>query len=371
MKIVFASNNWADAHQQMRLRALADLNFPIVCFGVTRDYYPSDSTFSPIWLGNMKHGRYINRLLLYFRFLKQLFSRVNTGDLLYVYGFDLIFIAVLFRFVRIGKIHLVYEICDIRELFFSHKLAGRLLRRIETMAVSYIDLFVVTSPAFVEQYFRQWRKIHIPNFLLIENKIHSAYFLVPSLPKSKTQTGKVRIGYFGVLRCAYSLNFLLALAETGKFEIILRGIFMPATQHFERIINDKPNITYLGHYQSPNDLARNYAEIDIVWAVYPHATAERGNHRLARTNRFYESLFFKKPAIVQKGTADATEAEKLGNIALEIDLNCFATSMHYLLSSVNRPFLDTIISSLQQVPSENYLTTNEYKRLESWIQQHN
>ncbi len=74
----------------------------------------------------------------------------------------------------------------------------------------------------------------------------------------------------------------------------------------------KNTYSYLGPYQAPKDLSFIYSMVDVVWASYPFSDRTTvGNHLYARTNRFYESLYFKKPFIVQKGTADAKTASVL------------------------------------------------------------
>ncbi|MEO6686665.1 MAG: hypothetical protein ABIN24_11900 [Dyadobacter sp.] len=367
--MIFISNNWADAHQQTRLDALVKINLSILCLAVFRNYYGVDSQFKPIFIGNMEHASYRKRNGVYIGLFGQLRRNVVNKDFLYVFGFDLMLICLIFRLVSGKKIKVIYEVPDIREIFFSPSISGKLIRWIEKIAIPRIDLLVVTSPDFLSNYFIGLRKISIQDSLIIENKIHppkienSGEFI----PQIYDQNRTITIGYFGVLRCPASLDFLIKLSKNKGFEVILRGIFMPATKHYEEVILGKRHIRYLGSYH-PKDLNSIYSSVDIIWAVYPFSSKTMGNHILARTNRFYESLYFKKPFIVQKGTADSKKATLLGNIALEIDLENEKETIEFLVDNLTPDRLLELNKKLLYVPESHYQITNEYNDLEMWIQ---
>jgi succinoglycan biosynthesis protein ExoL len=372
MKMIFISNNWADAHQQIRLHALSNMGFPIIALAVFRDYYPSHSLLTPIRLGNMAHATYSKRISVYFQLFKQLICHTKRKDFIYVYGFDLMLITLIFKTISGRKCKIVYEIPDIRELFFSPSLSGKIIRWIEKIIIPHIDLLVVTSPDFVSEYFVRLRKISVPQHLVIENKIHPGE--IHHVPDELNQTvlignKKIRIGYFGVLRCPASLDCLIELAEKNQFEIILRGIFMPSTSHYENIIRSLDFIHYLGPYKVPDDLFSLYSGVDVIWAAYPFSNKKTGNHVFARTNRFYESMFFKKPCIVQKNTADAGKARLLGNIAIEIDLRNIPETLKTLSAKLNSDNLKSLQNLLYSIPESHYQITTEYKDLAKCLQQ--
>ncbi|MCF0056741.1 hypothetical protein [Dyadobacter sp. CY356] len=371
MKMIFVSNNWSDAHQQTRLKALAKLKVSILCIAVRREYYKVNSPYFPIIIGNVAHGRYTKRIGIYVRLLHQLSKNVVSKDCLYVLGFDLMMVSLIFRFFSGNKIKIIYEVPDVREMFFATSIRGNLIRWVERSAIPKIDLLVVTSPDFLTHYFVGLRKIPIQNSLIIENKIHPTDNENPH-PELITEipdlNRKIRIGYFGVLRCPASLDCLIKLSQNGKYEIILRGIFMPLTRHYEKAILDKKHMHYLGPYQAPQDLKFNYSTVDIVWAAYPFSDRAIGNHLYARTNRFYESLYFKKPFIVQEGTSDAKTAKMLGNIALEINLKNEEETIKFLCQNLTPDKLSILGKNMFTIPKEKYQITNEYNDLETWLQ---
>lgn len=371
MKMIFVSNNWADAHQQTRLNALLNLGFPIIGLAVFRDYYPFSSLIMPIRIGSMEHASYRKRIGIYFRLYIQMLQQAKKDDWVYVFGFDLMLVVIIFRAVSRRKFKVIYEIPDIRELFFSSTIGGKLIRWIEKIVIPHINLLVVTSPEFILDYFIQLRKISVPDYLVIENKIHNpeTYNSIPQFHHTiSIKDRKIRIGYFGVLRCSATLDCLIALAEKNHFEVILRGIFMPATRHYENIILHADSIHYLGPYKVPEDLSAIYSCVDVVWAAYPFSDNAMGNHLFARTNRFYESLFFKKPFIVQKGTADANKAALLGNIAIIADLKNISQTLEDLPLQLNPDHLRSLQNVLYSIPESHYQITSEYKDLAKCLQ---
>ncbi len=368
MKTVFISNNWADAHQQARLKAIDDLGVPLVCLAFRRDYYPATTTFRPAWMGEMAHASYLNRWKTYITFLKQLHRHTAPGDNAYIFGFDLLVFVYLYNTLSGKRLRLIHEIPDIRELFFTKGVRGSTLRWLESRIIPRLHLLVVTSREFVTEYFVKLRGLRAPEYLVLENKIHPGQLPKILLDPPDRANDTITIGYFGLLRCAASLECLMQLAETFDFQIILAGIFMPLTQKYEDKIQAARNITYLGTYQSPAGLPDLYSQVDVVWAAYPYNSEKLGNHRWARTNRFYESLYFKKPMILQEGTGDARAAGTLGPVALTVDLQDPADAARRLSQTITPEFLATSRRALSEVPPEIYLITNEYQRLLACLQ---
>jgi succinoglycan biosynthesis protein ExoL len=370
MNMIFISSNWADAHQQTRLHALLKLDISITCLAVARNYYPFRSSINPGSLGSVEHGNYSKRIWVYVRLYNQLARQTKDLDAVYVFGFDLMLVALLRRAVSRRMFKVVYEMPDIREMFFSSSLSGKILRWIEKTAIPSIDLLVVTSPEFISEYFLRLRNIQVPDHLVLENKIHlqESDKPVPNQPVH-TYKSKITIGYFGVLRCRTSLDCLIALAEKSQFEVVLRGIFMPSTSHYQDLVRHLDQVHYLGPYRVPEDLYAMYSTVDVIWAVYPFSAEKAGNHTFARTNRFYESLFFKIPFIVQKNTADAGAAKVLGNIAIEIDLQDLPQTIQHLALTLSPPLLRSLRRRLYLIPESYYQITTEYKDLAKCLQQ--
>lgn len=371
MRLLFISNNWADAHQQSRLRALLGLFESYLVFGFTRaEYYGPHSDVEPFWVGRMVHASYLSRLYSYFALSYSLIKTVQKDDVIYVFGFDLVVISVFVTKVS-GRGKVVYEIPDIREVLLGGSMLHKLLLIIEKWVVKNLYYMVVTSEEYVTEYFNKIRRLSPRDYVVIENKVHADdYTNIVSTEGSRAyQKDSICVGYFGLLRCSRSLDCLIKLASEYGIQVDLYGIFMPSTRHYEELVNNTPNIHYHGSYQSPNQVATIYKGVDVVWAAYPYSSNSLGNHLWARTNRFYESLYFQKTPIVQKGTADARRASLLGDIALEVDLSESADivvkSLTYLL---NWNTLERYNQRITVLPIESYQITNEYLKLARCLQ---
>ncbi|GAB3170350.1 hypothetical protein GCM10027291_21960 [Telluribacter humicola] len=351
------------------MQALLELCPSLVCLTFTRTYYPATSTIEPLWKGQMEHASYLKRWRTYIQFFKQLLNTTRDGDILYIYGFDLAAIALLFRTLSRRSVYLVHEVPDIREMFFRKGVLGKLLRRIEKAVIPQMELLIVTSPEYVTEYYQKLRRLSIRKYLVIENKIHAGLHQLPGTSRQMTSSPRIRIGYFGLLRCKASLDCLMLLAQTNRFDIDLRGIFMPDTRHYESKIKDTPNMQYLGPYNASRELQALYDSVDIVWAAYPYSPlSTTGNHLWARTNRFYESLYFRKPIVVQKNTSDAGRARMLGNIALEVDLEAPHRAARFIEEQLTSDHLKELQVALAAIPDREYTIKDEYQTLAHCLQ---
>lgn len=363
-KMVFISNNWHDAHQQTRLNALSEFNLELECLGLERTCHKITSRFYHSSLGTIRNGKYFNRFGSYIRLFTSLPKATRSADFVYVFGFDLLLISLLYRKLSFRKFKVIHEVTDIRELFFSRTAMGQFVRQLEKLCIPNVDLLVVTSEEYVTEYFNKWRSIPIKQHLVIENKMHGNQGRSSNnLPSSKEINSKIRIGYFGYLRCPASLECLLALADTHLFDIVLAGSLTESTRHYATLLTHHKSVTFLSSFDGSHDMPDLYSKIDYVWAVYPYSFKKTGNHRWARTNRFYQSLFFLKPAIVQKDTADADRAKSLGEVAVEIDLTNIKEAVEYLLHALNHKNLTTMETNLATVAPIHYLITSEYDDL--------
>ena len=89
-----------------------------------------------------------------------------------------------------------------------------------------------------------------------------------------------------------------------KFEIVMHG--MPALTEipdFHHRIQGLTNVDYHGRYRAPEDLARIYAGLDLVWAG---DFMEAGyNSVWLLPNRLYEGGYYAVPPIAPAGTQTA------------------------------------------------------------------
>lgn len=201
--------------------------------------------------------------------------------------------ALLKRRPKGGR--LVYELLDIHGMMLGQRAPGRVMRRIEAALLRASRLVVISSPAFATRYLRGFDQPDTPT-LLVENKP----FAQPSdgaprpsrtvpAPGGIEDGGPLIVGWFGMLRCRWSLMTLDAVtrARPGRFKIRLRG--RPALDvmpNFHAVIDANPDLEFLGPYSWPDDLARIYAEVDVAWLIDRYQAGQNSDWLLP--NRLYE-----------------------------------------------------------------------------------
>ncbi len=315
------------------------------------------------YLGEIAHGQYLKRVLVMCKSLFTVRKQLKKADLIYCSGLDMAILALIGQIGLSKKI--IIEIGDIREIQCSNALSAKVFRLLDRFVCNRASLIVVTAADFWNEYYLKILGVKTKG-LVLENKLepHELRVKEPSIPSSK-----IRIGYFGLLRCQWSLEVLLYLVDrySEKFEIVLAGIPFGNSEiknYFDKLC-ESSSVKYLGEYKSPNDLPKLYSEIDIVWGCYPEIQENDWNLKWARPNRFYESCFFGKPIISRFGSNDGVFISKnhTGLLIDEIDIVKTAK----LLDKINLSAIDVWKENVKTLDRSIYMYTSEYEALRNEI----
>lgn len=204
----------------------------------------------------------------------------------------------------------VYEVLDIHRLMLRDDIIGRSLRLAERRLLRRTDLVLVSSPAFLREYFSALQTA--PSAVhLIENRVVSddaAAVTGPYAPQKASPDAPLVIGWFGILRCKTSLHCLDAAtrAAPGRLRVVMRG--RPALDEipdFDAIVAANPDLIYGGPYSYPDDLLQIYSEVDLAWLIDQYDTGRNSDWLMP--NRFYESGLAGVPPIGLAGTEVARE----------------------------------------------------------------
>jgi succinoglycan biosynthesis protein ExoL len=268
-------------------------------------------------IGYIEHGKYIKRLYRLMRAWLTISRKAKKSDILYAFGFDMGVLAVLAS--RGTSTKIVYEIGDVREIQLARTINGSLIRFFEKIIAKRADEIVVTASGFATEYYDKILGVNSNSIRVIENRVDLPPATRPE-PPFYNQSSPIVIGYFGLLRCKKSWATLKALARKGgkNIKIVVRGYPMGIPVQEESAFY--PNIDFGGPYVAPDDLISIYSNVDLVWGCYSFNNADAGNWKWARTNRFYESCFFRRPIISQYGTDEGYEVESY-NIGTTLDLS--------------------------------------------------
>lgn len=316
-------------------------------------------------LGAITHESYLKRFGHILKAVSKIKSGVKNTDVVYTFGLDMLFLGWISKLLSGNKnAKLVYEVGDIREILLGDSLLNKIFRNLEQFLIKRINLLVVTSKAFYTEYFIKVQNAKFLQYCVIENKLDNKW--LSSIQKSeyqKNQNNTFIIGYFGVLRCERTFEILKQVAQKaeGKIQIYIRGIAgIPNKQQLETA-QKTPGITYGGAYIVPDDIPEMYNSVDMVWACYPYQGSNAGNWCWARTIRFYESCFFKKPLFAQKGTEDCKAVEKYG-IGVCLNLETVDETVDYILSLTQND-VENWNNNMDKLPEQIYMHTDEHHQL--------
>lgn len=365
-KLVFILSTWGDSHQLNRMLMIEKKQMNIISLAYERDYYPSKVNRPHVYLGKLRHGNYLGRVVSYFKSAIVVRREIKrNGPLVYVFGLDnLIQLYIIKRFFAKGTV-IFYEISDIRSIETGNSMFSRLLRRVYRQALHSVDELIVTSPEFVTEYLVKLVSFNPRNYIILENKVHSS--MVRSVShqgdcnRSKS-ADKIRIGYFGLLRCNRSIEILLDLAEnSGKYHIVFRGIFLGIDNALIERIKSSTAMSFHGPYLSPEDLKEMYRDIDVSWICYPYSDRNVGNWQWARTNRYYESGYFQVPMIAASGTVDAKNVDLKG-LGWSIDLSR-PNRAKTVLRSITLEEVRKVKEIYSKINTSDFEVTDDYEKI--------
>jgi succinoglycan biosynthesis protein ExoL len=217
-------------------------------------------------------------------------GRLGAGDVIVARSLELLTLGWALHALSGGRTPLVYECLDIHRLMLSDGLVGRLLRAWERFLLHRCALVLTSSPAFIGEYFEKVQGFGGP-FHLVENK--------PVLPASAFERPRTiessppwRIGWFGMIRCAKSLDLLCRLVDAlpGQVEVVIAGrVSEGEFDDFQGTVGAHPGVRFLGPYE-PADLARLYGGVHFTWAI--DFFEEGLNSVWLLPNRLYEGSAF-------------------------------------------------------------------------------
>jgi succinoglycan biosynthesis protein ExoL len=218
-----------------------------------------------------------------------------------------------------SRARLVYECLDVHRFLAREDALGAGLRAAEAALIRDVALVVVSSPAFVREYFDKRHPGRVRS-LLVENRLPSGFDYGPRPSEATSADGRLRIGWFGNLRCERSLALLLNLAARfpDKVEVKLRGApAQAAIADFDARVSGQGNVHFGGRYAWPQDLGAIYRDVDVVWAGDFHDAG--ANSKWLLPNRLYEGGYYGVPPIAptDSQTGRWIEAQGFGFVLSE------------------------------------------------------
>ena len=353
-----------DTKDAKRIDILQKAGFDVTVIAFNREFFVSRLPKCEIViLESIENGKYGKRLGKMLKSLLRLRQYVKKCDIIYAMSPDL---AIMAFIASGGKKPLVLDLADIRRIQVSSSISGKLVRMVDRFLATRCKLIVVTSKGFITEYYSKTLKKEIKNYFLLENKVD---YRIPPPAYSEPVLGgkKLRIGYFGVLRDKWTIQFLneLLVKFPGKYEVYAAGINMLYDLDITELEEKVEDFHFIGPYKSPDDLEKLYAKVDVIAIFYPEYPFNRNWYeasRICRSNRFYEACFFRKPMLSFSFCEDGKE---INNLKIGLTFTSYNISESLLIAQreLNYCNLSQWRQNLKSLPSEVYLFHDEHVEL--------
>ncbi|MEY8800935.1 glycosyltransferase [Leisingera sp. XS_AS12] len=313
LKLLVFGFDAAEAAQIRRIRSYLECGFEVRAFTMRRDNM--NVGFEPFWqnvhLSNIENENLPERVAAIIRSLGKVARHralLQGANVIVARNLDMLAIAAVAQAMITPRPPLIYECLDIHSLMTSGGMKGRLFRTAERWLLARCASLIVSSPAFLRQYFEPiqgWTGASA----LIENKLWMGAD-GPERPLFSEPDSWMRepwrplvLGWVGTLRCSRSLALLAAAAQQlgPGLKVIMHGVVhRHALPEFDTVLSTHPNMSYAGPYAYPSGLARIYEECDLVWSqdLWQWGT----NSTWLLPNRIYEASYFGCPSIAVAGT---------------------------------------------------------------------
>jgi succinoglycan biosynthesis protein ExoL len=183
----------------------------------------------------------------------------------------------------------------------------------------FVDLLIVSSPAFHRNFYLPVQGFQGPWFLLENKLLEPGLSLTPGRAEPiASAAGSVRrrpwvIGYFGLIRGQATLDLIARVASRlrGTVEFQFRGVLTTINDgRFQAALDGNSNILYEGEYSNPADLPNIYARVDFAWAL--DLENIQANSRWLLPCRFYEAGAFGVPCLAAADFEVGRRIEELG-----------------------------------------------------------
>lgn len=327
-RILYVAPDCTDSAVQKRARGFVRAGQEVVSFSFRRHRY--NAQYAPDWpnieLGQTTERRLFDRVMMCLQAIRAIFRHGRLwrrADLLYVRNLDLAVLAMIGKLVTGCRAPLVYEVLDVHPALTTPGLQSSILRWIEQRVLRHSRLLVVSSPAFIDSYFRPIQR-YSGRYFLLENKWPYDCMTTQArrLPCVWDEHAPCwTIGWFGNIRCEQSLCILAQLADAlpDRVRIRMRGcISLMGEQLVQDTIRDRRNMVYEGEYIAPQDLQAIYANTHFNWCI---DLSGHDNSKWLLPNRLYEGGYFGVPAVaVASHQTGRTVRERHLGIAVDFPL---------------------------------------------------
>ena len=291
--------NALDGHSYKRIQEFIDLGYKVKIYGfdrgLSKQYEGIETTILATFPNTMP---YKNRIRVIYGALKQLFKNTHRNDEDYWYYFGLQ-MAIFGAFLNKNKKYL-FEESDMTHLGIKYRLVRNLLEALNKRIIKKSTFTVFTSEGFLQYHFGK-DVSEQQNAVVMPNKIHPDVMKFPMKDKVATEPNRIRFGFVGFIRYQAVYNMAEFISRNfPQHEFHFFGeIQLSSDAEKFKSLEERNNVFFHGFFKNPDRLADVYSNIDVVVSTYDISSI---NVLYAEPNKLYESIYFRTPIIVSKGT---------------------------------------------------------------------
>lgn len=321
--VAFFAQDLSDRSTIKRVHQLLARGFTVTVFGFRRERYNID--FKPPWphvlLGYTRDKRYLSRILRLFAAVPIIWaerSYLAHASVFYARNLDQLAMALIVRTFINRDATVVYEVLDIQPILAGAGLVSSLLRAVERLCLRHVRYLVLSSPGFFRHYYASTQG-YKNGWLLLENKLSEACAAILRQP-GEGRVVRIRpphpgtwvIGYFGLIRGQATIDLITRVVDRlgDRVHFQFRGVCTTVDEaRFRAIIASRPNMSYHGRFENPDDLPDLYGGVDFAWALDLENTDN--NSRWLLPCRLYEAGYFGVPCLAVRGFEIGNRVEQM------------------------------------------------------------
>lgn len=347
LKVILSSIN----HSRLlkRINTLKKIDSNLTIYGFERDSKNLNeipSNLEIINLGIIKNGKNFFKRFLFL--LKQLrFLKSNPDSIFYVTSMDLAFICM------INRTKYIYEVSDLVYTYFN-SLLRIIFRYLDKQIIKKSKLTIMTSEGFRSYLFNQKE---VKNIIIQPNKLN------PNIGDRINKLSKINIkslkfSFIGLIRYPKTVfKFAKIIGEyfpNHEFHFYGNCQFELITE-LNELTSSYPNIFSHGSFRNPDDLDKIYSNSDLIVCCYQTETI---NEKIAEPNKFYESIYFKRPIIVSE---NSLLSKKVNTFHTGFSINPYnQEEIINFINNINEKELIDISYNLEKFDSNNLIDNDKY-----------
>jgi glycosyltransferase involved in cell wall biosynthesis len=355
-KIVFVINDITITRCLKRVGEFINNGYEVDVYGFEKEgeeVYATPDNFSISVIGKFSLKQsYYQRLMVYYKSLRQLYKKYKNQDVIFYY----FFFNIAFAARLLSSRPYIYEESDM-PYTKMRKCIRNWLSGIDKKIIKKSMLTVMTSEGFIDYHFGDERP---NNIVVVSNRVNPLLLKMP-YQRRDFDINHLSFAFVGGFRYKSIINFATVIAEQfPQHEFHAYGNILEYGDELKALCENYGNIHFHDRFRNPDDLPAIYEKIDLVLATYDATSI---NAQYAEPNKMYEAIFFRTPIIVSSNTFLAKKVSKLG-----IGYHINALDKQEIISFVNgltKTNIDERIIGLEKIPQES--ATNKNPELFDYI----